>query len=285
MSSLSLDRENLVQHRAEQWRPPLHSAGKGAGARLIQTVSRFLDLQLGSIWRDLSRVLPEVRGVVVDVGCGAQPFRTLFDSSVCYIGVDTEDAEAHFGYRTSDTRYYPGGRLPIEDGSSDFVLCTETLEHIVRPLAFLCELGRCLKPGGQLLLTVPFAARWHFVPYDYWRFTPPTLAHLLTEAGFRDARVYARGDSLTVACYKVMGCLLPLLLAGTANPVTLIVRRLVGLALSPLLALCAIGANLSLAAGAQGEDCLGYTVLAVWPGTGNDARPTPQRGLSGAMHG
>ena len=57
------------------------------------------------------------------------------------------------------------------------VLCTETLEHVLETRRFLAEAARCLTPGGTLLLTIPFAARWHFIPYDYWRFTPSSLNH------------------------------------------------------------------------------------------------------------
>ena len=99
------------------------------------------------------------------------------------------------------------------DGEADAVLCTETLEHVRDAGAFLSELNRALAPGGQLILTVPFAARWHFVPYDYWRYTPSGLAHVLSEAGFCEVRIYARGGALAVAGYKVLGYVL-LLLAG-----------------------------------------------------------------------
>ena len=73
----------------------------------------------------------------------------------------------------------------------------------------LAEAHRTLRPGGRLLLTVPFAARWHFVPNNYWRFTPSSLRHLLEAAGFGDVAVYARGNAFTVACYKAVALVLP----------------------------------------------------------------------------
>ena len=42
--------------------------------------------------------------------------------------------------------------------------------------------------ADEILLTVPFAARWHFVPYDYWRFTPSSFRYLLETTGFSDGR-------------------------------------------------------------------------------------------------
>ena len=49
-----------------------------------------------------------------------------------------------------------GERWPFEDGTFDFALFTELLEHLrVDPLFALAELNRVLKPGGRVLLTTP----------------------------------------------------------------------------------------------------------------------------------
>src|SRR5205823_816394 len=104
-------------------------------------------------------LLPPRRGTLLDVGCGAQPYRPLLSAEVVYIGLDTADAKGHFGYETPDTRYYAGDTWPVADEEADTVLCTETLEHVREPRPFLAEAYRCLRPGGSLLLTVPFAAR------------------------------------------------------------------------------------------------------------------------------
>ena len=107
----------------------------------------------------------------------------------------------------------------------------------------------------------PFAARWHFIPHDYWRYTPSCLRRLLEAAGFADVQVYARGNALTVACYKVMALILPLLMPQQRQGLIAIASRLAGLACLPLLALLAAVGTLSLR-GSGGNDCLGYTVVA-----------------------
>jgi SAM-dependent methyltransferase len=154
-----------------------------------------------------------------------------------------------------DTHYFEGDDWGVEDRAFDTVLCTEVLEHIPDPAAFLARAGRCLRHGGRLVLTVPFAARWHFIPYDYWRFTPSGLRQLLVGAGFDEVHVQARGNPLTVACYKVMTLVLTLLFApGLA-------KRVLGVLLLPVLGMLACIANLSLLRD-WGDDCLGYTVTA-----------------------
>ena len=218
-------------------------------------------MQAGSVWRDLAAELPLARGRVLDVGCGSQPYRSLMPKSVDYIGIDIAEAEAHFGYKMPDTIYYSGNIWPIEDRSVDYILCTETLEHVQDPAQFLGEAARVLRPGGTLLLTVPFSARWHFIPHDYWRYTPSSLKLLLAQAGFTDVSVYARGDATTVACYKAMALILPLLFPQEGGEAAKGRGRLPGLLALPLFLLLAVVANRSLK-GPGGDDCLGYTALA-----------------------
>lgn len=266
---MQFPRRNMVDRQAETWRPPLLSPGTTPVARAAAALRRFLDVQAGSIWSDMTAVLPRLTGRLLDVGCGAQPYRPLLPKSVEYLGIDTADAEAHFGYAMPDTRYFPAGQpWPVDDAWADTVLATETMEHVPDPAGFLRECARALKPSGLLVLTVPFAARWHFIPHDYWRYTPASLSLLLTAAGFANVRVYARGNSVTVACYKTMAIILSLLLSP-ASPAARVPRALLGLLLSPHLIPLSIVANLSLLGQGGGDDCLGYTVLA-----DNDRRST-----------
>jgi SAM-dependent methyltransferase len=220
-----------------------------------------LDLQSGSIWRDAAAELRDVRGTALDAGCGAQPFRRLFHRSVRYIGIDTIHAKARFGYEVPDTLYYEGCDWPVTDSSVNFVLCTETLEHVYDARHFLAEARRCLADGGRILLTVPFAARWHYVPYDYWRFTPSSLKIMLTEAGFGRVAVYARGNEVTVACYKVMALIVPLLIPQGKGAITAAALRLIGIFFVPLFLILAACGNLSLRSRGA-DDCLGYSVVA-----------------------
>lgn len=259
-------RDDLTKRTSERWRPPLF--GRPATSRFgrsIEALRRFLDVQAGSVWNDVSSELGRPHGTVLDVGCGAQPYRSLLYPADRYIGIDIAEAQSHFGYDAPDTNYYAGDVWPIADASVDLVLCTETLEHVREPGVFLAEAARVTKQGGGLLLTVPFSARWHFIPHDYWRFTPSSLVDLLEGHGFAEVAVYARGDHVTVACDKAMGLIRPLLLPTGRGALAALVLRLIGLLLSPVLVVLAIIANLSLL-GRGGDDCLGYTVVATRTG-------------------
>ena len=260
-----MERPNLAERQRDRWRPPALEPGRSALGRLAAATRRFFDLQAGSVWNDVAAGVAVTRGKVVDVGCGAQPYRALLPAGTTYVGLDVDQAEAHFGYAVPDTIHFDGGRWPDATHDADLVLCTEALEHVLAPPQLLAEAFAALKPGGRLLLTVPFAARWHFVPHDYWRFTPSSLKHLLEGARFRDVVVHARGNEVTVACYKVMALMLPLLMPQQKAPAKAWALRLLASPTVPLFVALAAVANLSLR-GRGGDDCLGYTVTATRPG-------------------
>jgi SAM-dependent methyltransferase len=254
-------RQNLAHRTAERLRPPRFQEPTSPRHRLINVFRRFFDLQAASIWRDLAKQLPKVRGRLLDVGCGAQPYRVLLSPDVSYLGIDTVEAKSNFGYECADTMYYSGPEWPVETASIDVVLCTETLEHVSDPTAFLGEMHRCLRSDGQAILTVPFAARWHFVPHDYWRFTPAGLNCLLERAGFTDIQVYARGNALTVACYKINWLVFPLFFPSHNRLPVRLGMQLLGLIATPVLLLFTIVGHLTLPLRGEG-DCLGYSVFA-----------------------
>jgi SAM-dependent methyltransferase len=263
--STHANRRNLIGQQAERFKPPVFRPRRSRWDDVLAGARRFLDLQAGSAWRDMRAELATASGSVLDVGCGAQVFRSLLPATARYRGIDTKDAKDRFGYEVPDTDYVESDDWGIAPGSVDVVLCTEVLEHIEAPIPFIATIARCLRPGGRLVLTVPFAARWHFIPYDYWRYTPSSLEILLRQAGFDRIRVTARGNPLTVACYKGMALGLTLLLDADGNPLRRTARRSLGIALLPVLGLLATIGTLSLRSD-WGEDCLGYTVTAHRPG-------------------
>jgi SAM-dependent methyltransferase len=262
--SKALERENLALRDAERWRPPIFVPVAGRRGRLMAALRRFFDLQAGSLWRDLAPVLSKATGTVVDVGCGAQPYRGLLPRATRYVGLDTDRALERFGYSMPDILpITEDNRWPVHDDQADLVLATETLEHVADPEAFLAEAYRALRPGGRVILTVPFSARWHYIPHDYWRFTPASLRLLLERVGFTQIVVHGRGNETTVACYKLLALLLPIILpqdeAGSAR------LRPAGLVVAPLVIALALIANQSLR-GRAGDDCLGFTTYAIRPG-------------------
>jgi SAM-dependent methyltransferase len=58
-------------------------------------------------------------------------------------------------------------KIPVPSNSFQNILCSEVLEHVPDPVQAMKELVRVLKPGGKLIITVPFASLTHFAPYHF----------------------------------------------------------------------------------------------------------------------
>lgn len=121
-------------------------------------------------------------GEIIDVGCGRKPYKTLFNVSK-YVGIDIEQSGHSHADENIDV-FYDGKVFPFQDFAFDNAICNQVLEHVFNPDEFLTEIHRVLKPGGQLLLTVPFSWDEHEQPYDYARYSSFGLKHLLLKTGF-----------------------------------------------------------------------------------------------------
>lgn len=72
-------------------------------------------------------------------------------------------------------------KLPFDDNSFSFILCTEVFEHLHSPWIVVEEMQRVLKPGGKLILTTRFVYPIHDAPHDYYRYTKYGLQRLFQE--------------------------------------------------------------------------------------------------------
>lgn len=138
---------------------------------------RFLNQQI----KNHSKILS---GNLLDVGCGAGPYKQYFTQSN-YIGLDYPNYDKDIPPNNALNIAGNVMFLPFKDGSFDGLICTQVLEHVPKPWEAVVQMGRVLKPGGKLLLTVPFFYPLHDEPYDYFRFTSHGVGQLISEAGFK----------------------------------------------------------------------------------------------------
>ncbi len=126
-------------------------------------------------------------GVIYDLGCGEAPYRDFF-LRYCsrYIGVDWGNSQHS---SAPDVIADLNAPLPVLDNSADVVVSISVLEHLHNPALMLQEAFRILKPGGHLLLQVPFMWQVHEAPHDYFRFTRYGLMHLLGGVGFSNVDI------------------------------------------------------------------------------------------------
>lgn len=144
-------------------------------------INPFFHARAGLV-KAVTRMAPSLHGKLLDVGCGSKPYRELFAVDA-YVGldIDTESTRA----RAIADHFYDGYNFPFADQAYDSILCNQVLEHVFNPDEFLGEIRRVLKPGGKLLLTVPFVWDEHEQPYDYARYSSFGLKALLEKNGLR----------------------------------------------------------------------------------------------------
>jgi SAM-dependent methyltransferase len=158
--------------------------------------------------------IPLEKGMrVLDAGCGAgrhlcEAFRK---EGVDVVGIDLKwgDLCQARGYLCLMEQKNGGRwcvmkgdvtRLPFADGVFDIVVCSEVLEHIPDAAAALREIIRILKPGGDLVVSVPrylpericwlLSRAYHEEPGGHIRiYKQRDLRHLLEDAGTSCERI------------------------------------------------------------------------------------------------
>ncbi len=175
--------------------------------RTAQTAAHWVDLQWTLITDDLKSVAPRAHGALLDVGCGEKPYEAFFTPYVTsYVGVEHE---ATFGLTHAAKRssgpdvYYDGTRLPFDDASFDTVLNVQVLEHTPEPQQLVNEMARVLRPGGLLIVNVPFSFRLHEEPHDYFRYSPHGLRYMTERAGLDVIEIVPQGSIWSLLGHKL----------------------------------------------------------------------------------
>ena len=139
---------------------------------------------------------------VLDAGCGSgrhlcESFRTP-GVEVAGVDLNRTDLGKAKGFLSLMAREQKGRwlvaqadvtKLPFAGGSFDVVICSEVLEHIVDNRTAVAELVRVLKPGGDLVVTVP-------------RFWPERVCWAISRAYHREPgghiRIYKKGELMSL---------------------------------------------------------------------------------------
>lgn len=218
-------------------------------------IRRLFDLQVNSVYLSIKKFLKNMKGSVLEVGCGNQPYRFLLPKNCNYYAIEYENAESEFSYHFPGVIYYDGKHFPCEHNSYDNIFHTEVVEHVKNPNIFFKECYRVLKNGGAMLFSMPFSARYHYIPNDYWRFTPTSLEILLKDAGFDDISIVPRSTDICVAAYKALT--IGYRLFFSRHPLKMIAAIL----FAPFWLLSLLVGQISLITHVGSpDDCLGYTV-------------------------
>lgn len=148
-------------------------------------------------------LVPHATGNLLDVGVSEGPYREIFAHQISqYVGLEYPQAILDKQPEMWEVQnlnqlvqvFGDGAHLPFRTASVDTVLSTEVLEHVPKPSLLVDEMARVLKPGGRLLITVPFIQPLHELPSDYFRFTPSSLKAFAESAGLEVESITPRGN-------------------------------------------------------------------------------------------
>lgn len=130
----------------------------------------------------------ELHGPFLEVGSrdygSTQDLQSLFPGET-YVRVDMSEGKSVD--RVIDLTF-PFDRIDasLEGSRFNTIFCLSVLEHCDQPFCMAANLTRLLVPGGKLVLSVPFAWKFHGYPSDYWRFTHEGVKKLFPELDFPD---------------------------------------------------------------------------------------------------
>lgn len=242
----------------ESFRPVSSTPPTGLIGSLKFYARMIVDFQFFSIYTTLKRNLPHWQGNVLDVGCGDSPYAFLLDASkTTYYGVDVPYSD-DFGYKNPNIVFFNDKDIPFEDNFFDHLYCTEVIEHVYDYPYLIKEIHRVMRPGATAVFTVPWSARFHYQPHDYFRYTPSALKQIFSQ--FSHVDIQPRGTDLTTLASKLVVMTLGNLLAPQLY-LTKIIVILFLLVASPLLILSILLAYAGLLwSWGSPNDPIGYTI-------------------------
>jgi SAM-dependent methyltransferase len=142
----------------------------------------------------ITRFAPNLKGKMLDFGCGQKPYYSLFKVDE-YIGIDFENPGHPHANEAIDV-FYDGKKIPFPDNTFDSIFSSEVFEHVFNLPEIIAELHRVLKPGGLVLVSCPFAFCEHEVPNDFARYTSFAMKHMLQQSGFEIVEQVKTGNSI-----------------------------------------------------------------------------------------
>ncbi len=132
---------------------------------------------------------------ILDVGCGTGTMLTYLASYGKAEGVDIDEEAVGYCRERGlfDVSLGEAAKLPFHDGAFELVTALDVIEHLDDDGAALREIGRVLRPGGHVMVTVP-AHRFMWGDQDEVnmhkrRYVAAEIRDLLAATGFDVLRV------------------------------------------------------------------------------------------------
>jgi 2-polyprenyl-3-methyl-5-hydroxy-6-metoxy-1,4-benzoquinol methylase len=142
------------------------------------------------IHAQLSRLDLPADASILDAGCGSGRMMDDLTRYGTVSGFDFEEkgVQAARSRGHGDVQQARVEEIPHEDESFDLITCLDVIEHTPDDVVSLRELHRVMRPGGQLLVTVPaYQSLWSShdeANHHFRRYRRATLLPAATAAGW-----------------------------------------------------------------------------------------------------
>nr|WP_247710918.1 class I SAM-dependent methyltransferase [Qipengyuania aestuarii] len=176
------------EERAGHWRPSRDPLELARTSRVSSTLA--LEILEGALKR-------HSRGHLADFGCGKVPFYGIYADLVDQVTCIDWPNSAHESNHI-DIEADLNCPICVDDAIFDTIFCSSVLEHIWDHRMMWREMTRSLKPGGTMIMGVPFIYGLHEVPHDYFRWTRYAFEKACEENGLEIVELEPYGGGIDV---------------------------------------------------------------------------------------
>ena len=111
--------------------------------------------------------------------------------------------------------------------------------------------------NADIIVTIPWSARYHYIPYDYFRYTPSSLKTMFSK--FSEVTIFNRGTDIAVIGSKMIVLFFRGFFPAQKWKYIFLPFYIIGL---PVLMLFVLVAHIAILFGiGSKEDPLGYTIV------------------------
>jgi SAM-dependent methyltransferase len=159
-------------------------------------------------WRFLEKVVAPLpkNAIILDFGAGHGDFSAVLQKRKV-VALDV------YPYEEVDIVCDLQKAIPFRRASFDAIVLMNVLEHIQQPGHLMKTLATLLRPGGLLIVAVPFLLKLHQLPYDFNRYSHHQLVNIGREArlevlsveGYYDPILIMKEGIINIHTYALPG--------------------------------------------------------------------------------
>ena len=152
---------------------------------LAKRFARIGPIHFQPIEWELAPMAAYFNGRTLNAGCGNRDISETLSS----FGT-TEIVNYDIASEIPGALIGPLEKMPFATAEFDSILCNAVLEHVEAPEPVMREMVRVLRPGGHMVVAIPFLQPFHPCPGDFRRYTREGMRRLGIENGLEVTAIH-----------------------------------------------------------------------------------------------